>query len=195
MNLSELPQTIIDRFFECQGKSHNIKSSWAKKFKLIQSSSSPYFRIIIKDDNYVYKIFYDENILETFNTAVEKNFFNDIALIENFIEYDNQKIGYVTRIFDMVGGFKMYKTINRISKLKYQPKEFIELYHLICRNVIQTRIAYVDIYPTNIVKYQNKFYIIDLDSLINLDKTNETIINNGYGTLPTYYIKFIKSLI
>ena len=195
MNLSELPQSIIDRFFEFQHLPHDIKSRWTKKYYLIQSSNIPYFRIIFKDDKYIYKIFYDKTIINAFNTAIERNFFNNIAIIKNFITYNNQKIGYVTQVFDMAQGIKMKRTVKMISKLEDQSPEFINLYDRICQNIVKTNIAYMDIYPTNIVKYQKKFYIIDLDSVIDLNKTKMSTIDNGYGSLPPYYIEFIKRYI
>ena len=205
MQLSQLPQSMINAFLTYQNKPLNIKSTWDKEYKLIQTSNVPYFRYLIKDDKFFYKLFWDNTshpkirkyrIIETFNHAVTRGFFNNIAIVENYIKMGDTIIGYVYPICEEVEDlFKVKRTVNRMAELFYQPNEFKKLYQKIKENVKKTNIAYTDLYPTNIVKSGENYYIIDLDSLTNLDKISVNIFNQRYGTLPLFYTKFINHIL
>jgi hypothetical protein len=201
MQLSQLPQSMIDAFFKYQNKPVNFVSEWNKKYELVQTSNVPYFRYIIKDDDFYYKIFWDNTshpkirkyrIIETFNHAVNRGFFDNIALVDRYIKLGNTIIGYVYPQCEKVTDkFKMKRTVNRMDELFFQPDEFKTLYRQIRNNIENTGIAYTDLYPTNIVQYDNKYYIIDLDSLVNLDKISVNTINERYGSLPLFYSKYL----
>ena len=207
MELEDLPQPMIDSFLNYQKKSLDVESKWntENKYEDVQMAVAPYFRYLIKDEKYVYKIFYDNmvhpkirkyRIIETFNIAVNKGFFEDIAIIEKFISYRNQFIGYVIPICETVeNNFRMKRTLSQMSDLIYQPEEFQKLYSKLKENVIKTNIAYTDLMPNNIIQFENKYYLIDLDSLVNLEKINVNTFHSRYGTLPYFYNKFIYGLL
>lgn len=205
MNLSELPQIMIDSYFSYQNKNSQLKSTWNKNFEIINSSDYPYFRFLIKDDKFIYKIFYDNlkdfelqqyNIIETFNYAINQNFFENIALIDKLISFENKYIGYVYPICEKVEHlFSIQRTTGKMKYLNQQPEEFITLYSKLKTNILETKIGYTDLYPSNIVKKDNQMYIIDLDSITNLNKISIKKFQKRYGNLPEYYIKFINKIL
>lgn len=206
MNLSELPQKMINYYLKYKQDTSNIISKWNKKYELVSVSDNPYLRYSIKDDKYVYKIFCDNqmeeqfkkyNIIQTFNNAIERDFYKDISLIHNLIEYNNQYIGYVYPICNEVyNKFKMKRTVNRMTTLFDQPEPFKILYKKLCKKIKSTKIAYTDLFPTNIVMKDNQYYLIDLDSLIKLEDTTVKEFHKRYGgSLPEFYIKFINHIL
>ena len=155
---------------------------------------------VIKDDKYFYKIFAEKEncsykIINNFNKAVKCNFFNDITLVKKYIKYNGKYIGYVYPICDMNNGLKIKRTNKRIDILFKQPDEFKVLYRKLCNKVYDTGIAYTDLYYTNIVKYDNILYLIDLESVVYLKDIMPEVFDKKYTTLPVYYMKFVKRLL
>lgn len=212
ININQLPQIVIDKYLSYTKRDEKIKSIWDKSFEIISIRTNPYWKILFKDDENYYKIFYDtisepkfkkvfqrdkktrkikinnipiktENfkILEVFNLAIKENFFNDITIVKNFIKDGDTYVGYVYP--------KCEKT-----DINMDSKEFKGLYEKLCKNVKTTKIIYTDLYYSNIVKYNNKLYLIDLDSLLKLEKNNLNKFCKRYDTLPFYYKNFIIQL-
>lgn len=201
MDLSQLPQNMIDTFLNYKNDISKINSTWIGDFSIISVSKNPYFRYSIKNNKYVYKIFYETelnyNIIQTFTRAKDRGFFDDITIIDKFIKYNNEIIGYVYPLCEIVSSkFKMKRTINKMTNLFDQPEKFKILYRKLCDKIKETKIAYTDLYPSNIVKYQDNYYLIDLDSLIDLRDTSVKEFHNKYGgSTPDFYSKFINKIL
>lgn len=191
MNIYQLPQIIIDKYFLQIKKSPPI-SNWEGEFKILSVRTNPYWRALFKDDKYVYKIFFDDKIVNLFNLAIEKNFFKDITIVEKYIKYGDKYIGYVYPICHKITTLHLSQEI--IFNLDKQPDKFKDLYAKLTHNTKSTKIFYTDLYYTNIVEYDNKYYLIDMDSLSYLNNNTLTTIDKKYSTLPTFYINFIKKL-
>lgn len=206
MDLSHLPQKVINRYLQERKINKEIQSTWNGDFHIINIRDNPYFRILFTDhDNkFVYKIFHDNttnpkfrryNIIDTFNLAVKNNFFQDIALVQDYIKFEGKYIGYIYPICNKVNNLRLRDTVSRLADLKYQPIKFEELYKKILKNVSRTKIAFTDLFHTNIVEKNGKYYIIDLDSVVNLKSVDIKTIYQRYDTLPSYYKVFLTKII
>lgn len=191
MDISELPQTVIDKYFlQIKTNSNNIQSKWTTSFQIISIRNNPYWRLLFKDSDYIYKIFDNDIIIKLFNIAIEKNFFDGIAKIENYIKYNGKYVGYVYPICDKVENLHLSQEI--IFNLEKQANEFKDLYKKLEKNTKSAKIFYTDLYYTNIVKYEDQYYLIDIDSLSYLNNNTLTTIDKKYTTLPIFYKNFIK---
>lgn len=207
MNLSHLPQKVIDYYLKYRNQNKQIKSTWnGGEFKITSIREKPYYRILFMDHDkkFIYKIFHDNlteskfkqyNIVNTFNLAVQKDFFKDIALVQDYIKYEGKCIGYIYPICNKVSGLRLRDTSSRLADLKYQPQEFENLYKKLCRNVSRSKIGFTDLFHTNIVEKNKRMYLIDLDSLLDLKKANTKVICQRYDTLPLYYKNFLIKII
>lgn len=189
MDISELPQIIIDKYFLQIKKDSNIQSTSTTPFHIMSIRKNPYWRLLFKDSYYIYKIFDNDDIIPLFNIAIENHFFSDITLIQNYIKYNDKYIGYVYPICDKVNNLHLSQNI--IYNFDKQPDKFKDLYKKLEINVKTCNIFYTDLYYTNIMQYRDKYYLIDIDSLAYL---NNTTIDTKYSTLPVFYINFLKKL-
>ena len=210
MDITELPQKIIDKYLTYK-KRTDIKliSKWGdKEYKILSVRDNPYWRILfvteIEKKKYIYKIFYDNvnneklkkyNIVDTFTLAVKNNYFKKTSLVKNYIKDGNRYIGYVYPMCNRVNSLRRRDTSNRLADLKYQPRAFENLYKILCAETARTKIAFTDLYYTNIVEKDKKMYLIDLDSLINLRNSTPKMIYDRYDTLPYYYKGYIIQII
>ena len=204
MDLSELPQKIINKYFQTKNITSFLKSKWNKDYKIMSTRFEPYFRILFQDNEFVYKIFHDNiehqkfskyKIIDTFNLAIKKDFFKDITIVEKYISFKGKYIGYVYPICNLTNKLKIHKTTNTIRPLKFQPDIFINLYKKIQHNTIKTMIGFTDLYPNNIIEFQGQMYIIDLDSVADLHIITRKILDERYNTLPDYYRMFLIKVI
>ena len=117
-------------------------------------------------------------------------FFDGIAKIENYIKYNGKYVGYVYPICDKVENLHLSQEI--IFNLEKQANEFKDLYKKLEKNTKCAKIFYTDLYYTNIVKYEDQYYLIDIDSLSYLNNNTLTTIDKKYTTLPIFYKNFIK---
>lgn len=192
MHIYQLPQIIIDKYFQ-QINKQPPKSTWEKeKILILSNRTNPYWRIIFKDESYYYKIFDDTKIITLFNLAIKKNFFDNITKIKSYIEYNGSYIGYVYPICNEVTNLHLSQDI--LFNLSKQPHQFKELYENLTQNIELSKIFYTDLYYTNIVEYENKYYLIDIDSLSYLNNSTLSTIDKQYSTLPIFYTNFIKKL-
>tara|TARA_Y100001970_G_scaffold269111_1_gene361187 strand:- start:125 stop:721 length:597 start_codon:yes stop_codon:yes gene_type:complete len=183
ITLNELPNNVLDIYFKSLNKKNPLKTD-NSKVKLVLPKCQkieriPYLRLVYKKGNFFYKIinFYNNSCPEfiklyqydkIFKLAIEKNFYENIALIDNFI-YDNinhRIIGYKSPVLNK---------INQINKEKY--------IDLVKRVIIQTKkynIVYTDFLPQNIMEYKNTYYLIDLESVTSLEiyRKHKYKINN-----------------
>lgn len=192
IHIYQLPQNIIDTYFKQIKHDNPPQSTWKGKFEILSNRTNPYWRILFKDEFFIYKIFHNHQIITLFNLAIERNFFDNITKVKNYIEYDGKFIGYVYPICKEVIDLHLSQDI--IFNLEKQPHKFKELYCKLQENAKSAKIFYTDLYYTNIVEYDNKYYLIDIDSLAYLNNNTLTTIDKRYSTLPTFYINFIKKL-
>jgi len=183
ITLNELPNNVLDIYFKNLNQKNPLKTDipdvkfFRKRNQTREIITSPFLRLVYKKGNSFYKIFnlYKKSELlkmtqydKIFKLAIEKNFYENIALIDNFIyDHINKRIiGYKSPALNQ---------INQINKEKY--------IDLVKRVVIQTRkynIVYTDFIPQNIMEYKNAYYLIDLESVTSLDiyKKHKYKINN-----------------
>lgn len=210
MNINQLPQLVINKYLTFTKQNKIIISEYNNNFKIISIKTKPYWKLLFKDDKNYYKIFYEDmddrefkkifkmdkttkklkvkyvpivvekyNILDTFRLAIENKFFDNIAIVKNFIKDDDKYIGYV------------YPICKNVEEKNYVGDKFNQLYNNLCKNINRTNIIYTDLYYENMVEFDNKFYLIDLDSLANLKKINFKDMYKRYSNLSFSYKDFI----
>ena len=184
ITLNELPNNVLDIYFKNLNQKNPLKTDisnvklWLPACQKIETI--PYLRLVYKKGNFFYKIFnfYNKSQVpefiklyqydKIFKLAIEKNFYENIALIDNFI-YDH--------INHRIIGYKS-PVLNKINKINN--KKYIDL---VKRVIIQTKknnIVYTDFISQNIMEYNNAYYLIDLESVTLLDiyKKHKYKINN-----------------
>jgi len=193
ITLNELPNNVLDIYFKNLNQKNPLKTAnldvkfFSKRNQPREIITSPFLRLVYKKGNSFYKIFnlYKKSELlkmtqydKIFKLAIEKNFYENIALIDNFI-YDH--------INKRIIGYKS-PALNQINKINI--KKFLDL---VKRVTIQTKkynIVFTDFISQNIMEYKDTYYIIDLESVTSLDiyKKHKYKINNKNCKL---YEKFI----
>lgn len=170
INLKDLPNNILNIYFKSLKQECPIVTDFSdvKIHTFVEGKKACYMRLLYKDDKYFYKIFnYYDSCLPNFMQltkydkvlpiAIKKNFYNNITLVDSFI-YDN--------INDRIIGYKypILNPISNIDKYKYQ-----DLIIRITEQTKKTNIVYTDLVPQNIMEYNDKYYIIDLECVTTLD--------------------------
>ena len=183
ITLNELPNNVLDIYFKNLNQKNPLKTAnldvkfFSKRNQPREIITSPFLRLVYKKGNSFYKIFnlYKKSELlkmtqydKIFKLAIEKNFYENIALIDNFI-YDH--------INKRIIGYKS-PALNQINKINI--KKFLDL---VKRVTIQTKkynIVFTDFISQNIMEYKDTYYIIDLESVTSLDiyKKHKYKINN-----------------
>lgn len=174
--LTDLPQNIVNKY--CKSKKINmIKSSQKsiKDNKIIFETVKNYshYRIIYENNNQIYKLInFHDTCLDIFlsqtkynkffTQAIENNFYNTIALINNFI-YDKINGEYI--------GYSAFK-LNHIKK--YDQRKFHDLVDRLVNQFKLTNLVFTDLtintnYQSNVMEYKNKYYIIDLESVCDME--------------------------
>ena len=174
--LENLPQNIVNKYFVSLKQNcilntgiPNIKDTSIIHEIGNKSSRSHYshYRIIYKDNNFIYKIinFYDSSIKEflketkydvMFHQSIHNNFYDNISLVSNFI-YDKINNRYI--------GYK-YPIMNHIKKIN--TKKLDDLINRLVEQYKKTNIMYCDLVYHNIMEYNNKYYIIDLETVTDI---------------------------
>lgn len=172
INLKNLPQNIVNKY--C--KSKNIKTIITNKNsinnnKILYESKKKYshYRIIYENNNLIYKLInFNDSCLNVFllqtkydyffKKAIENNFYNNIALVKNFI-YDNINNEYIG-----------YSTIKLNEIKKYDDLKFNDLVDRLVKQFEKTNLIFTDLtintkYKSNVMEYNDKYYIIDLESV------------------------------
>lgn len=119
-------------------------------------------RILYSDSNYFYKIWNkDFYYFNNFKNAYQLNFYEDISLLkETIVDNNHNIIGYI----NYKGTEINYQSLN-INKLN-------DLINRIYNNTLKTNIIYIDFTITNIVEYENKYYLVDLEPTCNINEIN-----------------------
>lgn len=176
LTLKDLPQNIINKY--CRSK--NVKSIISDKKsininKIIFETTKNYshYRIIYENNGLIFKLInFNNSCLDIFlsqtkyniffKKAIYNNFYSTIALINNFI-YDNVNEEYI--------GYCAFK-LNEIKK--YDEKKFNDLVDRLVKQFKLTNLVFTDLtingkYKSNVMEYNDKYYIIDLESVCDID--------------------------
>tara|TARA_B110000444_G_scaffold178245_1_gene166920 strand:+ start:4908 stop:5498 length:591 start_codon:yes stop_codon:yes gene_type:complete len=182
IKLNSLPNNVLNLYFNGL-KPNDLITNYNPDVEIYIHRSakqgSAFTKIIWKSDNFFYKIF---NFYDTqhphfmpsvcydkiFPCAIKKNFFDNITLVDSFIYDDINKrvIGYK---------YPILNTITKMDKNKYND--------LLKRIIIQTRktnIVYADLVPQNVMEFENKYYIIDLETVTSIEIYKNHNIRNKY---------------
>ena len=172
--LEDLPQNIINKY--CKSKNiKNIPNNQIEvKNRIILETEKKYshYRIIYESNNLIYKIFnFKDTCLDVFLSqvkydkfyiqAIQKKFYNNIALVHKYI-YDNINNEYI--------GYCAFK----LQEIKiYDENKFFDLVDRLVLQFKKTGLIFTDLtintkYKSNIMEYNNKYYIIDLESVCDL---------------------------
>jgi len=174
--LTDLPSNIVNKY--CKSKKINMIKSNQKSIKddkIIFETVKNYshYRIIYENNNQIYKLinFHDTCLYiflsqtkynKFFTQAIENNFYNTIALINNFI-YDKINGEYI--------GYSALK-LNDIKK--YDQRKFYDLVDRLVNQFKLTNLVFTDLtintnYQSNVMEYKDKYYIIDLESVCDME--------------------------
>lgn len=183
--LTDLPQNILDIYFKSLKQDctiiSNIPDVNIETYLGPPMKAYCYMRLLYKDNKFYYKIFnyYDSSLPDFiektkydlyFEKAIKHKFYNNISLVNDFI-YDEINCRYI--------GYK-YPIINEIININNE-----KLNNLINRLIIQsklTNLVHVDIVNHNILEYNNKYYIIDLECITSLNIYKDNNIRLKYFT-------------
>lgn len=206
IKIEELPEEIVCCYNKIKKTNYKgIKSTHKIKYKEIKR---PYWRLRYNDEKYYYKLIFFDNdkfnkqvrVNEAFKKAIDCNFFVDLALVDNYI-YDSKN--------DLVIGYK-YPKLNLTKDIKSKnvktsksyindnfnnmTEKFINLYNILLDKIKEHSIVYTDLTISNIVEKDNRYYLIDLDSVsfVNICN-NKKILTERYKPLPQFYKKFLLS--
>jgi hypothetical protein len=182
IKLNSLPDNVLNLYFNGL-KPKNLITNDNPDVEIYMHSSGKqgcaFTKILWKSDKYFYKIF---NFYETNHPhfmpsvcydkilpcAIKNNFFDNISLVDSFIYDDINKrvIGYKCPILN---------TIKKMDKNKY-----IDLLKRIIIQTKKTNIVYTDLVPQNVMEFENKYYIIDLETVTSLETYKNSNIRNRY---------------
>lgn len=175
--LNDLPQNIVDKY--CKSKNIKIINTNNESISddkiLFETTGNKYshYRIIYKNNDLVYKLIDFSNTTldiflsqtkydKFFHMAIEKNFYSTVALVDKFI-YDKKNkiyIGYCGVKLNEIKIFDKNKLNDLIERLVLQYKK---------TGLIFTDLTTRKRYKSNVMEYNNKYYIIDLECMC--DKT------------------------
>lgn len=195
--LTDLPQNIVNKY--CKSKKINIIKSNHQSVnddKIIFETVKNYshYRIIYEDNEKIYKLinFYDtcldiflsQTKYNTFFTkAIENNFYSTVALVNNYI-YDKtnkQYIGYCAVKLNQIKNFDQEKFNDLVYRLVNQFK---------LRNLVYTDLTINTKYKSNVMEYNDKYYIIDLESICDME-TYKKYKNIRFKNNNKYYEKML----
>lgn len=171
LGLNNLPQNIVDKY--CKSKNIKIINTNNESISddkiLFETTSHKYshYRIIYENNGLIYKLIdFSNTTLQIFlsqtkyniffSDAIEKNFYSTIALIDKFI-YDKLNKNYI--------GYCGIK-LNKIKK--FDENKFNDLVERLISQYKKTGLIFTDLtttYKSNVMEYNNKYYIIDLESV------------------------------
>ena len=195
--LTDLPQNIVNKY--CKSKKIKMIKSNQKSIKddkIIFEAVKGYshYRIIYENNNQIYKLInFHDTCLDIFlsqtkynkffTQAIENNFYNTIALINNFIydKINDEYIGYCT--------FKL----NDIKK--YDQRKFHDLVDRLVKQFKLTNLVFTDLTintnKSNVMEYKDKYYIIDLESVCDME-TYIKYKDIRFRTNNKYYEKILN---
>lgn len=145
-------------------------------------------RVLYSDSNYFYKM-WDNNFFykKNFEEAFKKDFYSNVSLIKDIIINENGIVGYV----NYKGKSITYESLN-IDKLNNLIDRLYEKSKL-------TNIIYIDFTITNIVEHNDKYYIIDLEPVVDFNnlpniKNIKFIVENNLMYYRNKFKDFFKNI-
>ena len=181
ITLKDLPNNILYIYFKSLNQECPLVTdvSDVKIHTFSDGKKKCYMRLLYNDNKYFYKIFnYYESCLPNFMQlvkydkvlpiAIKENFYNNITLVDSFI-YDN--------INERIIGYK-YPILNPISSLNSD--KYKDLITRITEQTKKTNIVYCDLVPQNIMEYNDRYYIIDLDTVTTLDVYRQNYVRSRH---------------
>ena len=175
IQLNDIPQNILTKYLKNNEYKTNQKSIDEKEilFETDNRKKYSHYRIIFQNNGFIYKLinFYDTCLPEFlsqvkydifFKKAIELNFYENISLVKNFIynKINNQYIGYCSIKMNEIKIYEEEKFINLVERLIIQYEK---------TGLIFTDLTINTKYKSNIMEYNNKYYIIDLESVCDKD--------------------------
>ena len=195
ITLNELPNNVLDIYFENLNQKNPLKTDISDvifpKTGELSIKTGPYLRLVYKKGDFFYKIF---NFYESkhphfipsvcydiiFPYAIKANFFDNITLVDSFIYDDINK-----RII----GYK-YPILNPIKEL--DNNKYNDLLRRIIIQTKKTNVVYTDLVPHNIMEFEDKYYIIDLETVTSIEiYKNPNIRNKHFITNCKIYQRYI----
>lgn len=88
----------------------------------------------------------------------------------------------------------------RLKSALDQPRMYHQLYSQIIEKILTTQLVYFDLTPSNVIVYQGKLYLIDLESIYPLKEIVERFnylpqeFQQRLKYLPQDYVKFLQNL-
>jgi hypothetical protein len=176
IHLTDLPQNIVNKY--CESKKiksviTNHESINTNKILFETTKKYSHYRIIYENNNLIFKLInFNDTSLDVFlsqtkydvffKKAINNNFYNTIALINNFI-YDKINDEYI--------GYCAFK-LNDIKK--YDERKFHDLVDRLVKQFKLTNLVFTDLtintnYKSNVMEYNDKYYIIDLESVCDME--------------------------
>lgn len=176
INLENLPQNIVDKY--CKSKNMNSvntshKSIDQKKILFETTKKYSHYRIIYENKCSILKLInFNDTCLDIFlsqvkydiffKKAIENNFYNTISLVNNFI-YDSINDEYIG-----------YCTVKMEEIKKYDEIKFKDLVNRLVNQYKETDLVFTDLtintkYKSNVMEYKDKYYIIDLESVCDME--------------------------
>jgi len=121
-------------------------------------------RIVYKhklDKNYLKLWGEDYYYRKHFESAYKAGFFKDITLLEDVVNYDDIIIGYIT------------KTGNPVNFDNFDKYKFLNLTERLADRCLFMEYVYIDYSIKNLVEFDGKYYIIDLEPTIKANQLRE----------------------
>jgi len=155
------------------------------------------------DDNSYYKIWTpDYKCSYNFIKALKAGFFDDLTSLVSII-YDSNHCcrGYVTKSGSSISPKKIQidryilngNTVVAIASLRKQTDpDYIKFYAKLLNNTKQSKYAFVDFVPSNIVFIDGEYKLIDLESVEPLSFIRPYFFSSPYS--PADYRDYIKGL-
>lgn len=179
--LNELPKNVIEIYLNSLNEERDIEYSVPSVNieHFVDGKNASHMRVLYKTLTHFYKLInFKISVLphfmelvkydEVFEIAVKLNFYDNITMVNRFIVDDKYTriIGYECPIMNPINAFdvnKYYDLINRLIK-----------------QFCNTGIIYTDLIPQNIMEYDDKYYIIDLETVTTLDVYKQDYIRHKH---------------
>lgn len=155
-----------------------------------------------KDSKFYYKIWNPQFVfVNNFINALIKDFFDDISpLIGIIVDYSGEFRGYITEAKKNINPLELFVSDHghyfEIKEIQFQNNlKYIKLFNKLIEKSIITNFIYADLHLDNLVQDENQFYIIDLDSVLDIQDFQLNDLKNPLYTCPNDYFKIVSSLI
>lgn len=157
-----------------------------------------------KSKNIYYKIWNSNYYFaQTFSEAFKSGFYDDISSLKIIIIDNVLNIrGYGTEQKNKIQTYELV-TIDRnsffeIREIQFQKnKKYIRLFSNLIQKIKKTGYVYLDLHLDNLAQDENNFYIIDLESIVQIKNLIEQIspLSKVMFCSPKDYIKIIQNIV